>query len=595
MPAADATNTSTRHHASRPRLTGLVAGLLHGLLLALAFPPAGFYGFVLIAPLPLFWACWRGRDKPLVVAFWIGVGVMPWWGLAHIWITAVSALGFFPLAALLSGYTMLCAWCIARLLRRSLSWIWAVPLIWVGVEFLRGVALFHGYPWYLLAHPFADALVLAWPAAFIGTFGVSLLAAVPATAIIAWLSRKRTTVVAFAVSAVAWPLVGLFVNPWPTSSSVLKVAIIQTNVAQNRKIAWSAEQRYNDWQRMRDLIVHAAGLEPDVIVLPEAMTPGMTLDPASLRTETEEDLYWARESPDGVDERISATMLTEELLIYQRMLGIPILIGGAAYDNLDIVEREQGGFRYQSDARYNTVFVIEDGLPPTERYDKVMLTPFGETMPYISASPWLERQLLSFGAEGMQFDLAPGERLEPVSMHTPSGEQIQLATPICFEATMPWVCRRLVGTEPGVAAMINLTNDGWFGSWDPARLHHLLCARWRSIETGVAMVRCANTGISCVIDQRGKIISIGVLDPRTSEEVLSLGDGVRLVEVPIADGRTPYTRIGDIVGWICLVGCGILLGLTFTPIRPNNRSEDRSGEPERGEHRSGTSPKEHNA
>lgn len=573
MPAADL--ESPWLSCRTPRRAAIFAGLLHGLMLALAFPPIGLYGFVFVAPLPLVWVCYACRARPLVASFWVGVGMLPWWGLAHIWIASVTSFGFVPLAIALSAYTMAAVWISARVLRSWPALVGLWPVLWVGVEFLRGVVLFDGYPWYLLAHPLADATVIVWPAAIAGTFAVSLLAAAPATALVAWRSGHRRQALLLACAALLWSAFGLIVDPWPSASETIRVGIVQTNVAQDRKIAWSAEQRYNDWLRMQDLIVRVARDAPDVIVLPEAMAPGMTLDPPSLRTEIEADLFWARTAPDGVRERISATMITEEMLILQRMVGVPILIGAAAYDNLRIVEANVG-FNYESDARYNSAFVIDAGLPPAERYDKVLLTPFGETMPYISASAWLERQLLGFGASGMQFDLEPGGRLEPVTVRLGDGGTVKIATPICFEATMPWVCRRLVGTD--AAIMINLTNDGWFGGWTPARQHHLLCARWRSIETGVAMVRSANTGISSVFDQRGRVIALGVVDPDTGETVLDLGDGVRAVDVPVADGRTFYTRIGDILGWICLAATAALGGLSFTPIARKGRSDGQADE-----------------
>ena len=42
-------------------------------------------------------------------------------------------------------------------------------------------------------------------------------------------------------------------------------------------------------------------------------------------------------------------------------------------------------------SRFNSVVLVEPeqaSVPP--RYDKVVLTPFGETMPYIRAWPWLQ-------------------------------------------------------------------------------------------------------------------------------------------------------------------------------------------------------------
>jgi apolipoprotein N-acyltransferase len=53
--------------------------------------------------------------------------------------------------------------------------------------------------------------------------------------------------------------------------------------------------------------------------------------------------------------------------------------------------------------------------------------------------------------------------------------------------------------------MVLITNDGWWSS-SGGYLQHLALARLRAIETGLWVARCANTGVSAVIDFSGDII-----------------------------------------------------------------------------------------
>jgi apolipoprotein N-acyltransferase len=55
-------------------------------------------------------------------------------------------------------------------------------------------------------------------------------------------------------------------------------------------------------------------------------------------------------------------------------------------------------------------------------------------------------------------------------------------------------------------AIVNITNDGWFGD-TPGPWQHFFQARLRAVETGLPVIRDANSGISAVIDARGVVMS----------------------------------------------------------------------------------------
>lgn len=587
MPVDD--SALSRFAAQRPRAAGLLAGFAFGLLMTLAFPPLWWWGVVFVAPLPLVWLSWVGRESPLTTAFWCAIGVSPWWGLAHIWVIRVSAFGWFPMVIILAACTGLAVW-VAAASHRRLAWTLVMwPAIWVGIEFFRGSILANGYAWYLLAHPLAGQRWLAWPAAILGTYGVSLLAALAATAMVCWWARRRVSSLLLIALAGTWMLAGMWADPWPEPTGSLRVGVVQTNVPQSVKIDWGMPQRYLDWQEMKRLIREVGEQHPDVIVLPEAMSPGWTLDAESLRRERRQMLQFDRIGDDGVEEAYPVTIFADELMLLQGAFDIPIVIGGPGFEALTIRPDEQGRFWYEAEKRYNSVFLIEGGAPPTVRYDKVALTPFGEYMPYISSWPWLEKQLMGIGASGMEFDLDAGTSLEPLRVFLTDGRLVDLATPVCFEATMPSVCRRLAGRPGDAEVMINLTNDGWFGGWMPGREHHQLTARWRCLELGVPMIRAANTGISCGFDERGRLIAEGVRDVETGAEVLGLSAGTRVIEIPTAQERTIYARTGDVLGWSCLSASGVVLVLAGTRGRSiRHRSKQQARELERGEARSST-------
>ena len=74
---------------------------------------------------------------------------------------------------------------------------------------------------------------------------------------------------------------------------------------------------------------------------------------------------------------------------------------------------------------------------------------------------------------------------------------------ICYEAIFP---DEISGVETGVNALLNVTNDGWFGN-TPGPWQHLQQARIRAVENGLPLIRDANSGVSAIVDEKGRIVS----------------------------------------------------------------------------------------
>jgi apolipoprotein N-acyltransferase len=108
----------------------------------------------------------------------------------------------------------------------------------------------------------------------------------------------------------------------------------------------------------------------------------------------------------------------------------------------------------------------------------------------------------------------------------------------------------------GAGAIFIITNDGWWKNTIGYK-QHLSCASLRAIETRRPVIRSANTGISCFIDIRGKIIQ------KTGWWVPSAIKGTFCYE----DRITPYVRFGDYLLYMACAISILILGVVFV-LRP---------------------------
>lgn len=143
---------------------------------------------------------------------------------------------------------------------------------------------------------------------------------------------------------------------------------------------------------------------------------------------------------------------------------------------------------------YNSMQVWSSTGQMLDSSDKVRLVPFGEYLPFQETLEGLGFSQLTRlrggftpGLPDPMLNMADGTRFVPL---------------ICYEAIFPL----MTDHRDAVRVLINATNDAWFGH--TAGPHqHLALARLRSLETGLPMIRAANTGISAVIDGTGRVVA----------------------------------------------------------------------------------------
>jgi apolipoprotein N-acyltransferase len=478
------------------------------------------------------------------------------------WMHAVTGPGHVVLSLYLAAYGVLFV-CGLRLAARACRCPAAVlvPVVWIGIEFLRGEVAFNGYPWYMAGQPVAHWLALVQCADLLGGYFAGFLAAMVAGLAVdaaRWAADRRAgtrlAVTACAVAGVQ--LANLLYGSWRLGQDVGGAGVrgpvvlaVQTNLPQDNKIGWPLERQVEDVAGFLELSVRGAesaagaGRPADLVAWPETMLPGMGLEPDALA------FLEAR----GIVEPV-AFVRSVELL--SRRAGAPVVVGAGSYLGL----REDAG-EWRWDAHYNSAYLVEGG-PPWQRYDKFFLTPFGETMPYISAWPWLERQLLALGAAGMEFDLDGATDVRLLTLKTRDGRELRMGTPICFEDTSGRVCRRMVYQHGRKRAdlLVNLSNDGWFAGHDASRRLHGQIARLRCIEGRVPLARCANTGETGFFDSCGRVLPL-LVSSAGSEYPRPREAGWAAAELPLDPRSTLYGRLGDAWGWACLLGAAALAAL----------------------------------
>ncbi len=187
-------------------------------------------------------------------------------------------------------------------------------------------------------------------------------------------------------------------------------------------------------------------------------------------------------------------------------------------------------------------------------YRKRRPLPFGETLPFEGAFPWLRRWLPNTG------QITPGADAAPLVV----GNH-RVTVLICYEAVLPAFANEAVAQgDPDL--IVNVTNDAWFGRSNVAQMH-LALATLRAVEHRRYLVSAANSGISAIVDPTGRVVAqTGLLTAAT------LGGEVRWMRA-----RTPYERVGDAPGGAAALA---LVAMAFASSRRGRgrgrRAESRS-------------------
>lgn len=450
-----------------PWLVAVAAGAFS----ALAFPPwtlwpAALAGHALLYLLLLgqptrqsFWTGYGfGAGQHLVGLGWLATAftfqtAMPdWFGhLAHAGLALF--LGLYPgLAALLARSLAAAPVPLALALAGSLSLL----------DMLRGW-LFTGFPW----NPPGLALLpipgVRDSAAIIGADGLGALLLLGSGALaLAATRRWRAALVPGLVAALlAQPgLARLRLEPPPAGSGLL--LLVQPNSSQAEKHGENGTERH--------LLAHVESTE--------AALAGLT--------DTQRAQLMAVIWPEGAiefppDENPWVARLVTRAL----PPGAYLLAGGIK------AERDRTG---EAIGIRNSLFALDSRGRIVHRYDKAHLVPGGEYLPMRAIAEPLGLARLVPGT----VDFWPGAG--PQTVRLPNLPAYGAA--ICYEIIFPG---RVTDRRDRPELILTVSSDAWFGPSGPPQ--HFALARLRALEEGMPVVRVTPTGISGLVDSRGRVIA----------------------------------------------------------------------------------------
>jgi apolipoprotein N-acyltransferase len=196
----------------------------------------------------------------------------------------------------------------------------------------------------------------------------------------------------------------------------------------------------------------------------------------------------------------------------------PLLFGAVAY--------RDWGRRMEW---FNSAFLRRADGSIGGRYDKIVLMPFGEYIPFASLFPSLKELSPNTG----DFQAGAGPVVLAVS------DQARVGALICYEDLLSGHVRRTV--DAGANLLVTMTNDAWFGESAALREHDSL-ALWRAVENRRYLIRATNTGFSSVTDPVGR--TVAALPTQTA--------AAATVRVQLLGEITPYRRFGDVFGYFAL-------------------------------------------
>jgi apolipoprotein N-acyltransferase len=399
--------------------------------------------------------------------------------------------------------------------------VWAAA--WVLQEAVRS-AFLGGIPWALLAAPLVSIPPLAQSAAFGGVFLTSGLIVVTNGLVgglwrSAILSRKALfAVAALLLPVAAWGLGAARIKAVATEPAPvlppLRLTLLQPNVEQAvRFTAATSEQTYRDLLEQTRAVARSD--RPDVVVWPESAAP------------------WAWQT---------SSRFQADLVALCRQERIAVLFNTVWSD-----APEDNDAPY-----YNSALLVTANGPVLPPYHKQRLVPFGEYIPLRA----LLRHIRPI-SQAVPGSFSPGVGGPPI----PLGAW-KLGGAVCYEVVYPWIARNHV--RRGANLLFTLTNDAWFGSLS-ARRQHWQGAAFRSIETGVPLVRAAITGITGWVDPVGQ--GHWIAPDRKGAMTVTLGGRSGFAR-PIPP--PPLAAAGNLVVWVCAAGlfvC-ILRPRVFQPRKP---------------------------
>lgn len=473
------------------------AAALGGTCIATSFLFFDLFPLAWLAFAPVLWAVQQCRDRRDAIRIGLVAGMFTNVPAFH-WLTyTINVFGGFPQIVAVFFYLVLSLYAslqfvlFAVSLRRvgSGALALAAPILWVTLEFLYP----NLFPW-RMAHTQFHVPELLQIGELTGPYGLSFtLVWFAAGAVeLALAPRRWAPLVCAAISGCLIAGYGIWrlpqIDAAIAAAPKMRVALVQANISLEEK----DDKSYFDVNLDR----YAGLSEPiqdeiDLLVWPETVSQFWTpADTARL---------------EGKSHPFPG-------------LRTNLFFGGLAYTLTGPRSADE----------HNSAFLIEPDGRVIGRYDKRILMPFGEFIPFDQYFPWIRQ--LSPATAGFKAGTE-------AKVYTIPNNGMRLGTLICYEDLLSGMTRAT--TLAGAEALVTILNDAWYGESAAPHQHQAL-ALWRTVETRRTLLRGSNTGVTSIIDAAGRVVDEGGL---FTEEVI-------VGQVPRLNLLSPYVLFGDVYAWL---------------------------------------------
>jgi len=500
----------------------LFLSVLSAVSVQVAYPPFRLWPVGLVALMPFFYALVKKDNHKTALTgltfgwvffflnqFWIYHSLHYYGGMPSASAVAtVMVLSFYE-----SLYVVVFSLLVSRLFKKGILLIISAPFVWTSLEFLRG-HLLTGFPWSLMGYTQTGYLPALQISDITSIYGVSFLVVFVNAGIteLGLLIKNGTYRKGLKTALCVLIVFSLFIGYGYyrinqikniKAEKTLKVSLIQGNIEQDEK--WNPEYQEDVIDTYLKLTGEAVKeFQPDLIVWPESALP----------------FYYGSEPE-----------LTERLNNFVKDIKTPLLTGSMLIRGIEFKDNEVSDYRVT-----NSAILIDTNGKLTYIYDKIHLVPFGEYVP-------LRRYIFFFDKI---VPVGIGDFSRGTAFVKGEVKGLRFCTVICFEAAFPELVRGFF--TDGGDLIFNITNDGWFGK-TTGPLQHFDIALVRAVEDRKPLIRVANTGISAIVDQTGRVIKkLGLFKRGSISE-----------ELELKNINTFYIKHGDIFSYICLIISVILV------------------------------------